>query len=123
MKPIIQSKIHGNGVRGNCLQTSLACLLEIDPVQVPSFELMGKQEWKRNLLEWLASRNLKLERFTQDPCLPCHYLVIGLSENGNRHCVVGQNGRLAHDPDPAQKGLQTPQEFWVVSPFEAMQSI
>lgn len=116
MRPYIQSKIHGDGVRGNCLQTALASLIEIEPSKVPSFELMDRTQWKKELIYWLGTQGLAFHQTKTDPMLSDYYIVVGLSELGNRHCVVGMEGRLAHDPDPAQKGLSRAQEFWVISP-------
>ena len=49
---------------------------------------------------------------------PGHHLIIGRSERGTSHVVVGLDGRIVHDPSPEQTGLVAPTDAWTRWWFE-----
>lgn len=135
--------IFGNGeagaTPGNCLQTAVACVLDLPMEEVPHFVAMPENQWWSAFLLWLSARNLRLsmyaERFSglqvysggaliTGPlnAVPRSRLVLaqGESERGFRHVVLYQNGKLVHDPHPSGTGLVgEPDEVWMIDAMGA----
>jgi len=112
MTPILQTKLHSKEVRGNCLQASLASFFDLNLIDVPSFELMERERWKINLIDWLENKGVLLNESNTQPENREHYILIGLSERGILHCVIGKEGMIVHDPHPSKAGLLDCRNFW-----------
>lgn len=127
------------GEIGDCHRTAIACLLDIEPQEVPHF---GEMDWDpkeqcfrengdfhRYVKEWLATRGLG----TVDAVYSCtleellkhlghinpnaYYLLGGWSGNRVNHTVIGCGGEIVWDPgidNPGIVGPCKPDElFWV----------
>jgi hypothetical protein len=116
---------------GNCLQTAVACLLDVPPSSLPSqtdFAVviptstsearftLGTAGYEDHLRRWL-SRTVGI-RFLKSPYPPSDanldpfdgwHLLFGpterTEENGLRHAMVGFRGQPAWDPHPSRAGL------------------
>lgn len=114
MNPVAQT-LRGRGPKfgeacGNCLQASLASILELPLSAVPHFcnlyaygEAEGGSKWQERMNDWL-DENFHL-RVIYMPAsyawTPTGYhLRDGISPRGSMHVTVGFNGQTVHDPHP-----------------------
>lgn len=89
---------------GNCFETVIACLMDLDVRDVP--DLGGDQAYGAS--KFLASFGLGyLETIPIDPVVEAlfrsaktFHIMTGLSPRGGMHAVIGLNGRLYWDPHP-----------------------
>lgn len=111
MIPVFQDKFlvtddsGENTQRGNCLQASLASLLELPLDDVPHFVAMEEAVWFTKLILWLEDRKFFL--YQTEIWLPNVYgLRIGKSPRGHyNHIVVTCGNELVHDPHPEGGGV------------------
>ncbi len=113
MKPQHQT-VFGDG-KGNCFATAIACILDLDVLDVPNFcgdYWTHDGEWFRQTNKWLASRGLRYIEFSfgdwvaLDHGLPdVHTIVAGPGPRGCDHCVVWLGDAMVHDPHPSGAGL------------------
>lgn len=119
-----------NGKYGDCFRTALACLLDMEPEDVPHF-MHGApeaEEFWAIVDEWLNDNGYSL--FTvayssglelvqkgmknQNPGLL--YLIAGTSPRGTTHQCIGFEDQVIHDPHPEGGGLVGPVDdglYWV----------
>lgn len=104
--------------KGNCWAACVASVLEMPLSEMPDVEFEStegmpgdedvKRFWKK-WREWLAERNLGLQRMTLGeghPFPPGILIVTGQSPRGPwQHSVVYRDGELAHDPHPEGGGV------------------
>lgn len=130
--------------RGNCYPTTLACLLNVRPENVPNFEtlfdLKNKPHdfWKEVMMAWVENLGctinspIELYHFHRD-CkngvpfetlveqFPFYigrlYMVIGESERGSQHICIYKDGKLYWDVHPSRSGLLTEAEFQIINPL------
>lgn len=115
MKPLIQTDTGPH--TGNCLATAIACVLEVDPAEIP--DLNGGENFK-GLLEYLGTKSVVpiwlhggQFRGRWVGYWPKFCVLIGVSprtgEKNVLHAVVGKpNGygyEVVHDPHPEGTGL------------------
>lgn len=103
----------------NCLQASVASILEISIDVVPHF-LLAK-DWREALDDFLAKYDLKLAlvkntatSFLKKLLANSYYLMLGYSDitvKTVRHACVGFNGKIVHDPHPDKIGLECVNEI------------
>lgn len=132
MTPHLQRFLHDPeaGVWGDCDRTALACLLDLEPEQVPHFmhgapinEPMPPAiaAWRQS---WLRERGLveveaaypaaafaslaDLLAFWAGMSPGLHYRVVGRAPRGVDHVVVARDHLIVHDPHPAGGGLVGP---------------
>lgn len=107
MRPV-QQTILANDPQGrfpNCLQATLASIMEKELDQVPHFAQMGDEVWAQEMWNWVIAQGWNISNHTT-PNHPRHYmLVIGHTERMTSHAVVYKDGVLAHDPHPEGIGL------------------
>ena len=135
-----QSKVsikNSDGVwvsRGNCFQTTIACLLEIPPTEVPNVETlfdMPESPWYSVMWQFLKHKGYELctddrykvfhdesyglEQGKRDEWLSDLkdklYLVSGKSPRGINHVCVFQNGKMIWDCHPSREGILTQDYF------------
>lgn len=110
------------GVYGDCHRTAIACLLDLEPEQVPHFLHDGcdAEEFNRRTAAYLAEQglieiwlayNCSLDELMQ--CLEVnakgvYYLLGGRSRNGCNHTVIGCGGEIAWDPSLDDSGIVGP---------------
>jgi hypothetical protein len=128
MKPVDMTVTHDpdNGSYGDCFRACLASLLELPITAVPHI-MDGnpdQDEFNRRTSAFLKLHGLFFMeipiwdlREWMDACGidDIWHTITGDSPNfaDTRHCVVGHNGRIAHDPAPSRKGLTGEREKWV----------
>ncbi|MDB5885835.1 MAG: ArV1 [Polaromonas sp.] len=112
MSTVDQTILHAEGECGNCLQASLASILDWPLEAVPHFALLGENHWWDCLLAWLDAQGFWLDyradsfAGTGGAVLP-RCLLSGPSPRGFSHAVVGDSatGQMLHDPHPSRAGL------------------
>ena len=123
MKKHIQRFRHlpEEGLYGDCHRTAIACLLDLEPEQVPHFgEIGALAEQRGEDYDWRADveRYLNTQGYTQmDYCMmpdnldnfflmmedrapKVYYLMGGESPRGTNHTIVCCGGGFYHDPHP-----------------------
>ena len=123
MKRFTQSSL----TPGNCWQTAIACLLEVDPETLPSqvdIETADKNGYSNALNKYLRKHHGLFQAWIHFPSFlgvvprsPGYHLMAGPTvrtpKNNVHHIVVGQDGAMVWDPHPARSGL-TDVTSWVV---------
>lgn len=109
MKPIKQK--YNNPQTGDCFAACIASILEIPLEDVPN--VANKKNWWNEIDEWLKDRNLRFvefEEYTDWWMNGLYSIMIGDSPNFDniRHCVVGLNGKIVHDPAKSNLGIKEP---------------
>lgn len=125
---------------GNCWQTCVACVLEIDPATMPAQEVF---EWKRTRedgsIEWGPSYQTPLNAFLRKhhgltygelyehqwpavmPRDPGFHFLIGPTvrtpTSGCKHVVVARYGEMVWDVHPSRAGLTMIERWGVLAPF------
>ncbi len=117
MTPHTQTILHDpiTGSMGDCWRTSIACLLDLPPQEVPHFALKGAREFLAATQEWLRRRGLALTDFDANAISDGYHLLVGPSPRNPQtvlHCVVGLDGRIAWDPHPSRAGLHGDSSNW-----------
>ena len=111
-----------NGVWGDCHRTAIACLLDLEPSDVPHF-MEGDptaEEFDRRVAIFLLDRGYVQANFWFEGSLESvidvmtkngggvYYLLGGTSRNGTAHTVVCGPGGIAHDPAQDNSGIVGP---------------
>ena len=111
------------GQIGDCYRTTIGCLLDIPPEDVPHFY----EQWDNNGPElagaWLGAQGLALAEFpftgdTLDDVLgtvgdwnpSLYWILTGKSSNNVNHSVVCKGGVIEHDPSLDDSGIVGPTE-------------
>lgn len=121
MKPVLQTKFatpasdrEGGEHLGNCMQASVASILELPLEDVPHFAAFAEDWWPK-LRDWLDERGFMLVVAEPELQQRGFCLAIGQSPRGPyNHVVVFEDGELAHDPNPAGGGLAEVSELWLL---------
>lgn len=112
--------------RGNCFSTTIACILELPVDRVPNF--CDEEDWRWAINKWLKPYGL----FYVDIAIPPdmrgelltmyagYHVISGDGPRGLRHSVVGQAGKMVHDPHPSGEGLITEEEFGFLIPVNPL---
>ena len=114
-----------NGVYGDCWRTAIACLLDLDPEEVPHFnDSLDKSgdDVRMETMEWLSWRALTYITIgwpgelsikdvltsvgIQNPHV--FYLFSGESRTGVNHTVIGRGDAIIHDPSLDNSGIVGP---------------
>ena len=131
MKPIDQTRFHGEDGPGNCYAACLASVLELSLEDVPWPAERDRESWGGSggywevISKWLTRRGLfvlEIERKSrteearprdlfpiwtthalQDK--PLRYIASGPGPRGVDHCCVYLDHELEHDPHPSREGL------------------
>lgn len=118
------------GVYGDCHRTAIACLLDLEPGQVPHFlhDNCGGVEFERRVDEYLRGHGLTQVTIAYmaslEQVLSCleltargvYYLFGGMSRTGCGHTVIGCGGELVWDPSLTDAGIVGPMPddmYWV----------
>lgn len=121
------------GEYGDCDRTTIACLLDLRPVEVPHWghpDVVPKDKWNEAKTKWLAAKGYSLANFlfgeetglenilmTMKNINPgLFYLLSGESATGVNHVVVCLNDKIVHDPSLDNSGIVGPCDdgyFWV----------
>lgn len=121
------------GVWGDCFRTTIACLLDLAPEDVPHFCDNGVQQdvATSEARVWMAAMGLAFVdvpfggqddvgavlSFMGSANPGLHYILTGQSRTGCAHAVVCKDGKIVHDPSLTESGIVGPCEvdrvFWV----------
>lgn len=115
---------------GNCWQTAIACVLEVDPAELPcqvSIEV-GKRSYNNALLWYLEKHHGLMYSELQDyqfPALdvrqPGWHVALGptvrTAVHGKHHAVVAHRGTPVWDPHPTRAGLLEVQRWGILAPL------
>lgn len=97
----VTTKSASRGEKGNCLAAAFASMLDIDISDVPQFEEMTPETWKKALFDWASSINVEVE-FTR--LIPDGFCIgIGIHENGMYHAVILRDGDFYFDTNGTEK--------------------
>lgn len=91
------------GVTGNCVQTAVACVLDLPLDVVPHFSAFVW--WPAAMELWARGRRLTV-RTERTSIIPDHLCIVaGTSPRIGDHAVVGEAGGIVWDPHPSRDGL------------------
>lgn len=135
MTPHKQRYLHKpeENIYGDCCRTSVACLLDIHPEEVPHWghpDVCDSKKWNEFREEWLrlnyctsmVAIPLLLEtkeealHFMKQLNPDIYYLLSGKSKTGVNHVVICLNDKIVHDPSINESGIIGPCNdgfFWV----------
>lgn len=87
---------------GNCLQASLASILELPLDSVPHFANIDSDDWWQQLQTWCKQYGIypvyiPAENQASD-AFQGYHLVAVKTPCGSDHMTVGKNGKIIHDP-------------------------
>lgn len=120
MLAVDQTQFAGEGAGGNCVQASLASILNLPLSEVPHFlEVADRpEEWELAFMDWLEERGVGFIRREGEWIFDGYYLASGPSPRGVSHMVVYHDGKLAHDPHPSRAGILEVKRTWVLAPLD-----
>ena len=120
MIAVDQTQFVGDGVGGNCVQASVASILNLPLADVPHFLEVGDrpEEWELAMMDWLEDRGIGYIRREGEWIFDGYYLASGPSPRGISHMVVYHDGSLAHDPHPSRAGISEVKRTWVLAPLD-----
>lgn len=137
MTPHKQRLAHrpSQGLYGDCHRTCIACLLDVDPADVPhpyAGGMLDADEANAVIDSWLGSLyGLRQVHFAYhgemdrqqvldtvkhfNPGLA--FILGGSSRNGVGHLVIARDGEIIHDPSQDDSGIvgPAPDGFWWVT--------
>jgi hypothetical protein len=120
------------GIIGDCWRTSIACLLNLHPSEVPHF--CDKNNWNNFnssldvAKEWLKSKGYGYWEFAFKSTLEnilnsvqanapdTYYILAGNSSNNIGHSVICLNDKIIHDPSIDNSGIIGPMDdgyYWI----------
>ena len=128
MKFHTQTILHDpeNGLWGNCFQTALACVLDMEVEEVPHFYDQGNTSIDP-IQKWLLQFNLCLvtighakdhDWFAESGLTEVVTISGGPSPRYDGkvdHCVVARGGRMLHDPHPSRDGVPEFTHHWFLA--------
>ena len=118
------------GIYGDCHRTAIACLMDLEPDEVPHFgeDFMDADKFNRRVDEYLASQFLAQISVIYDCELDvilkhmagfnpnAYYLLSGTSRTGVNHTVCCLGGEIIWDPALDNSGIIGPCDdglFWL----------
>lgn len=120
MIPVDQTQFAGEGVGGNCVQASVASILNLPLTDVPHFLEIAPEpvQWEFAMQDWLEERGIGYIRREGEYIFDGYYLASGPSPRGVSHMVVYRDGNLAHDPHPSRAGILSVARTFVLAPLD-----
>ncbi len=104
-----------NPGEGNCGEACLATLLN-RPLDSIHIEWGQEEHWLYDLRDWVANQGYHLCVLDDWPFLYAGPLMIsGPGPRGRNHMVVGQCGKIIHDPHPDGGGLLEHEAYYVLA--------
>jgi hypothetical protein len=111
---------------GNCLQTCVACILDMPIDALPDQTCFNPLAYAYELRYWLESRaglRLVLAHHISERSavafkeyIMCGLMVGHLGGAAEEHCVVAEGGKIVWDPYPGRPGLKRVDCLWFVEP-------
>ena len=135
MTPHKQLNIHSpeNGIYGDCFRTALACLLDMNPYDIPNFaedekfnkdEISVANEWLEKkgyvIISIAYPKEILLKDIMESMKIinpGIHYLLIGESRSGVDHNVICKNDKIVHDTSMDNSGIVGPAKegYWWIN--------
>ncbi len=120
MIPYTQTSV---GVEGNCLQTSIECILEARQGSLPSQRDFPLGHYPEVVNAFLARFGLRFWEVAPGGRTAGWLVLTGPSPRtpkiGTLHCVVGRNGKVVWDPHPSREGLCEVTRWGFVGPMSS----
>jgi hypothetical protein len=109
-----------NGIVGDCFVACLATVLELPYEDIPEFQNMGDNWWKR-YNSWLYNLGYYVSEYGPDKPPVGYSIAVGPSPRfeGENHCVVALNGVVVFDPHPDRAGLPSIKYFETFTRYAA----
>lgn len=134
MKPVDMLVFHDpeKGTWGDCTRACVASIFELPAEEVPHFAELGEEEpdvtgvlpWVKRLRSWLNERGFDClfvsidqpHLHWPDDAMQFHYLCSGITERGTAHDTVYFGGKMAHNPQPIDRGelVGYPQAYTII---------
>lgn len=117
----INQTLNEAGEYDNCVQASVASILELPINHVPHFlRITTEREWELHLRRFTKKHGFDLWRLGPDYQGEGFYLVTGFTDRkpGVAHMVVYENGLLSHDPHPSKSGLVSVLHTYFLVPLD-----
>ena len=121
-----------NGVYGDCGRTAIACLLDLEPSDVPHFwnkTSKENQDPDADARDWLAGRGLRVATWCYEEANleqvfdfmrvnnpGVTYTLTGMSPRNVNHVVICRDDEMIHDPSTQGGGLVGPADdgrWWI----------
>lgn len=127
MKPVTQTIFYDpdrEAPRGNCWQAALASVLELPIDEVPHFVDLDERggaevDWWNDSIQWLHERGYSIHLFDKYPDTDDYVLVSGKSPRGDfYHVVIYKDGKMVHDPHPSGAGIETEEDFEIITKID-----
>lgn len=109
------------GIFGDCHRTCFACLMDLEPEEVPNFgehhgDPYGFYEAVDKFLSLKGLARVELAFDSLDDVFQImhnlntsvYYILGGKSQTGVNHSVIGLGNRIFHDPSQTQAGIIGP---------------
>ena len=121
------------GTIGDCHRTAIACLLDLEPEEVPHYGKVHFDDalrFNQAFEDWLSERGYRTVVVAFQDCplnellatigaqnAGAYYLLGGTSRTGVNHTVVCCGGDVAHDPSIDDAGITGPCDdgYWWVT--------
>lgn len=118
------------GIYGDCHRTAIACLMDLEPEEVPHFgtDFEDAEKFNQRVDEYLASQFLAQISVVYDCDLEiilkhmatlnpnAYYLLSGTSKTGVNHTVCALGGEIIWDPSTTDAGIIGPCDdglYWI----------
>lgn len=107
------------GVRGNCMQASVASILGLPLDEVPHFAETGDagDVWDA-FEEYLLGKGYCVHMLSKNSRPDGLYLATGKSLRGVSHMVVMHGDKVHHDPHPSKTGLIDIDFVYLLVPYD-----
>jgi hypothetical protein len=121
MKPVDMVRHAVESTEGDCLQASIASILELDVAALPYVAHFQRDQWFGIVSDHVRALGYRLVEFGNDPAVspPGYAIAIGPSPrtDGVLHACVAENGDVIHDPHPSRDGLERITYWLLLVPF------
>lgn len=111
------------GIEGNCLQTSIECILEAPQGALPAQREYPLGQYLEPLNAFLARFGLAYTQGNPGSRAFGWHVLTGPSPRtpkiGTYHSVVGRSGQFVWDPHPSRDGICSVSSWGFVGPLDA----
>jgi hypothetical protein len=95
MLQVYTTKHKRNGERGNCLAAAFASILELQIQDIPQFEEMTRETWRKAVVDWGYNNCINIQFSKERP--KGYAIGVGVHPEGGLHAVVVLNGEFCFD--------------------------
>jgi hypothetical protein len=104
---------------GNCLNASVASILEVAIDDVPGFVDGNPDDWFEKFAAWLVDRGYAAAHIPNTPAVALRGYHVGVCDyhevDGELlgHAIVALDGKPVHCPSKCRSGLTKPVRYWI----------